>query len=192
MSVHLSIRVGPPQAQERCLEQVVGDVKLDVMHISQNDHKSCATTSIAMVISHYEHLNEPPLNKEIVWNISGTDEAIVHQFGNDMEGLQRIATHYGYRANYIEYMQVSDVERFLDRGMPVMLNITVSKESTATHAVLVIGYNKRENIFYINDPADRQNTSIRYSDLEDRWSAYLSFPRGMSHHSGFIVYPKTL
>ena len=168
------------------------EVKLDVVYIAQNDKKSCATTSVAMAISYYEQLKDAPLNKDKVWNISGTDEAMIKQYGNDMDGLKRIADHYGYKSKYLEYMEVSDVERFLSDGIPVMLNILFSKQSSVTHAILVVGYNKNRRIFYINDPANDQNKIVEYSDLESRWSAHLSSPRGMSHRSGFIVYPKNI
>ena len=72
-------------------------VKWDVVYIPQNDMKSCATTSVAMAISYYERLNDHPLDKETVWNISGTDENTVYKYGNDMEGLKRIADYYGYK-----------------------------------------------------------------------------------------------
>ena len=93
-------------------------VKLHVPYIPQNDTKSCATTSVAMAISFYEQLQDVPLDKELVWKISGIDEAIISRAGNDMKGLEAV------------------------------------------------------------------------SDLESRWAAHLSSPWGMSHRSGFIVFPK--
>jgi uncharacterized protein YvpB len=169
--------------------KVPSNVKLNVVYIPQNDMKSCATTSVAMVISYYEHLQEP-LDKEVVWHISGTDEAVISQYGNDMEGLQRISTHYGYQSQYMEHMEISDIKKFLADGVPLVLNITVSKQSSATHAVLVIGYDDYKKLFYINDPANIKTRALTYSDLEDRWSAYLSSPRGMSYRSVFVIYPK--
>ena len=50
------------------------NAKLDVVYIPQNDKKSCATTSCAMAISYFEKLKNKPLDKETVWEISGTDE----------------------------------------------------------------------------------------------------------------------
>jgi uncharacterized protein YvpB len=169
--------------------RAASEVRLDVAYIPQNDTKSCATTSVAMIVSYYEHL-DMPLDKEAVWAISGTDEAVVGQYGNDMEGLQRIATHYEYKSEYIENMEIQDVEHFLSSGMPVMLNITLDKQTTTTHAILVVGFNKSKNIFYINDPANAQNKILEYSDLTTKWFAYLSFPRKRSYRSGFVVYPK--
>lgn len=168
---------------------ILDSVKLNVVYIPQNDAKSCAT-SVAMAISHYEDLNDKPLDKETVWNISGTDENAVYELGNDMEGLKRIADYYGYESEYVEHMEIADIESFLSKGILVVLNI---KGWTApVHAILVIGYDRNKKIFYINDPADKQNKIFKYSDLKTRWSAHLSFPKGNSHQSAFVVYPQKI
>ena len=170
--------------------KISDSVKLNVVYIPQNDDKSCATTCVAMVISYYEKLKCKPLDKEIVWKISGTDERAVSKDGNDMKGLTRIADHYGYKSEYCEHMQIDDLEHLLAKGIPVILNIKASQRGLATHAVLVIGYDKNKKIFYINDPVDRKKKILKYSDLESRWMAHLSSPYGMSYQSGFVVYPK--
>ena len=107
-----------------------------------------------------------------------------------MEGLKNIANYYGYKSEYIEHMKISDIEYLLSKGILVMLNVKVNKQGSATHALLVIGYDKNKKIFYINDPSNRQNKVFEYSDLKTRWSAALSSPMGMSYRSGFIIYPK--
>lgn len=184
--VHKSSFVGIDIAEKN----IPNRVKLNVVYIPQNDKKSCATTSIAMAISYYENLNDKPLDQETVWKISGTDENTVYKYGNDMKGLKNIADHYGYKSEYAEHMKITDIQHLLSKGILVMLNIKFKMKDSATHAVLVIGYDKNKKIFYINDPANRQIKVLEYSDLETRWSAYLSSPRGQSHRSGFIVYPK--
>ena len=130
------------------------------------------------------------LDKETVWKISGTDENAVYQYGNDMDGLKRIADHYGFESEYIENMQIADVENFLSRGTLVVLN--VGKKNEGTHALLVIGYDKNKKLFYINDPANEKNKVLKYSDLKNMWFAHLSSPRRKSYRSGFVVYPKKL
>jgi uncharacterized protein YvpB len=162
-------------------------VKLQVVYIPQNDTISCATTSIAMAISYYENLNDKPLDKETVWKISGADENTLRKYGNDMESLKNITNYYGYKSKYAENMKISDIECFLSKGILVMLNVG---NEVGTHALLVIGYDKNNRILYINDPKDKQYKVCKYSDLEAHWSAGLSSPKGISHRSGFIVYPK--
>jgi len=107
-----------------------------------------------------------------------------------MKGLKKIANYYGYKSEYKSNMKISDVENLLFQKALVILNIRVNNYSSATHALLVTGYDKNKKIFYINDPANLQNKVLKYSDLETRWDAHLSFPRGISQRSGFIIYPK--
>ncbi len=170
-------------------------IKINVVHISQLDKKSCATTSAAMAISHYKGLDDKPLDKEAVWKISETDEKTVRTLGNDMKGLERIANYYGFKSEYVEYLTFFDLEFLLSKGILVLINIRVYKSEYTTHAVLVTGYDRTKEVFYVNDPADNGLYSggyeLIYSDLDSRWSAYLSSPRGMSYRSGFIIYPKT-
>jgi uncharacterized protein YvpB len=164
-------------------------VKLNVFYIPKTYGESCAETSVAMIISYYENLEDNPIDSETVWKISGTNEYMALNYGANMESLKNIADHYGYRSEYIENMKISDVEYLLSQKIPVMLNIKNEIGST-THALLVIGYDKNKKIFYINDPGNRCNKIFKYSDLETRWESHLSSPMGMSYRSGFVVYPK--
>ena len=168
-------------------------VRLNVHYISQKDMKSCGIVSVAMAISYYENLNDNPLDVETLWEISGSDEDIVCQYGNDVEGLRNVANHYGYESEYREHMEISDIEDFLSKGILVILDIK-NKKGPRYHVLLVVGYDKNKKILYINDPTDRQNKVLEYSDLESRWSAYLSSRTGSHtrefHRGGFIIYPK--
>jgi hypothetical protein len=166
-------------------------VKLNVVYIPQNDNKSCATTSAAMAISYYADLRKP-LDKEVVWKISGTDENTIYQYGNDMGGLKRIAEYFGYKSEYADNMAIHDIEFLLSKGILVVLNIRMNETGSATHAVLATGYDNSKKILYINDPATIDRKFFKYSDLEKRWSAILSSPMGMSYRSGFIIYPKCI
>ncbi len=169
---------------------IPNNITFNVHYIPQNDNYSCATTSMAMAISYYENLDKP-LDKELVWKISGSDENDVYKYGNDMEGLKNIANYYGYKSEYTENMNISDIEYLLSKGVLVTPTITIDNKTLTTHSVLVIGYDKDEKILYINDPANRQNKILKYSDFETKWSsAYLSFPRKKANRSGFVIYPK--
>ena len=108
-----------------------------------------------------------------------------------MQGLKKIADYYGYKSKYVEHMNIADIELLLSKGIPVLLNIRFNKKGPISHAILAVGYDKNKKIFYVNDPANIQNKILDYSDLESRWSASLSSPKGESHRSGFIIYPKS-
>lgn len=163
-------------------------VKFDVPHIPQNDNYSCATTSLAMAISHFAgHL----LDKNTAWKISGTEKQAVLKYGNNMDGLKKIATHYGYKSEFRDLMTIRDLEDLLTQKALIVINVRANPNVPASHSVLVTGFDRDPETFYINDPADPQKTSISYSDLLSLWSTYLSSPARLSEQSGFIIYPKS-
>lgn len=179
--------IQPIYSFNRPFEYIPNQVKINVVHIPQDDHKSCATTALAMAISHYEGFDKRPLDKEMIWKMSETDENDVLNYGNDMNGLERISKHYGYKSKYAENLNFYDLEFLLSKGILVVVNIKAKKTGSATHAVLLTGYDRIKKAFYINDPAKADNNEMSYADLDSRWSANLSYPAGMSTRSGFII-----
>jgi hypothetical protein len=166
-------------------------VYINVVQIPQNDNYSCATTSVAMAISHFEGLDSTPLDQDSIFVLSGADSTILRTQGNDMNALERITNHYGYQSTYTENMTDYNLELLLSKGILVVINFRPNVSANNTHAVLVIGYDKSLKTFYVNDPAKKYpGTLFSYSDLEQSWTAWLSSPRGLSNHSGFIIYPK--
>ncbi|MGA3288162.1 MAG: C39 family peptidase [Bacteroidota bacterium] len=166
-------------------------VYINVVQIPQNDNYSCATTSVAMAISHFEGLDSTPLDQDSIWVLSGADSTMIRTQGNDMNALERITKHYGYQSKYTENLTDYDLELFLSKGILVVINFRPNVSGNNTHAVLVIGYDRSLKTFYVNDPAKKTpGTLFSYSDLEQRWTAWLSSPRVLSNHSGFIIYPK--
>ncbi len=168
-------------------------VHINVVHISQNDNYSCATTSVAMAVSHYKGLYSTPLDKEAIWKLSGADFNIIRTKGNDMSALERITKHYGYQSEFAENLTFHDLEFLLSKGILIVINFRPSLIWNNTHAVLVTGYDRSLKSFYVNDPINNSpNTLFSYSDLKSRWSAWLGKPRINSYHSGFIIYPKSI
>ncbi len=173
-------------SQER-LKNTPESVKHDVLHISQNDGYSCATTSTAMAISYYEKLPFP-ISKNTAWDISGTRIDAVTRYGNDMNGLKKIADHYRYKSEYANNLSIETLEYLLSKNVLVVLNIKAKDQGPGSHAVLATGYSKPDSKIYISDP-DGRIKEFDYKHLERRWSASLSDPPGMSFRSGFIIYP---
>lgn len=169
------------------LESIPDSIRHDVPFIAQNDNYSCATTSLAMAISYYED-GTTAIDKDSAWQISGIDRETVRKMGNDMAGLERLAAHFGYESEYGNRLSISTLEFLLSQNALIVLNIRASRTGRQTHAVLATGYNRMRETLYINDPGDSPK-EMSYADLEARWSAYLSNPRGMSRRSGFVIYP---
>lgn len=165
-------------------------VRLNVPHISQNDNYSCATTSLAMAISYYGGF-QPPLDKEEAWTISKIDKAMVKRFGNDMNGLERLANHFGFTGEYANQLSIEVLEYLLSKNLLVVLNVRPDPNQKYSHAVLLVGYDRANQVLFIEDPNNLWN-QLGYKDLEERWSAFLSSPFGMSYRSAFIIYPKRI
>jgi hypothetical protein len=163
----------------------------NVVYIAQNDNYSCATTSVAMAVSYFLFDNKP-LDKETIWELSGTNKSFVLNYGNDMYGLKKITDSYNLRSEYKTNLTISDLEKLLIEGALIVLNIKVNETGSSTHAILAVGFNKKGEYLYIKDPSISDNYLFYYSDLKKRWSAHLSLPRGMSFRSGFIIYPDTI
>lgn len=166
----------------------VTEVKYPVPVMYQDSDYTCATTSLAMAISYFGKL-DVPLANNIAWDLSGSSINAIHTTGNDMDGLKKLADHYGYKTEYKNNMTTTDLENLLNSKALIVLNIKAADTGNQTHAVLATGYNKSARKIYVNDPAKRL-TEFDYTYLESRWSAFLTAPLGMSTKSGFVIYPK--
>jgi hypothetical protein len=176
---------------EADLHSLPEKVTINVVRISQDDGKSCATTSVAMAISHYLHRDESPLSKDAVWDISGSDEATVESKGNDIAGLKRIADHYGFDSEFVQGMTFQQTEYLLSKGILMVLFFNLNPEGTKTHAVLATGYDQERGIIQVNDPSNYFKT-LSFQFLESNWKSWLSSPRIESVRAAFIIYPKVL
>lgn len=168
------------------------DFKLDVPQIYQLDDYSCATTSAAMVISYFSNKT---LDKDKVWDISGLNISNIKNYGNDMNGLKKVADFYGYESIFKESMSISDLEHLIYSGIPVIINILQKKNLQLTHAVVLVGYDKKRGVFFVNDPAEFIiGKEINYNKLNDLWTASVkginATNYNISYKSGFIIYPK--
>lgn len=167
-------------------QDVIYFKRLAVPYIEQRDDYSCATTSAAMVISYYEH---QMLDKDKVWLISGSNVQDVKNYGNDMDGLKKVADHYGYKSEFKENLSLTDLGKYISEDTPVIINLLQEVGLPYTHSVLVIGCNSKDKIFYLHDPAYTVvGERISYQALSKRWSSHLSKPRKLAVQSGFLVY----
>ena len=166
--------------------------KLNVPTIYQLDDYSCSTTSAAMIISYFS--NEI-LDKDKAWNISGLNIADIKNYGNDMNGLKNISDFYSYESAFKESLSIHDLEQLISNGIPIIINVLQKENSQQTHAVVVIGYDKKKKTFFINDPAKSIiGNEISYENLNNLWLASIKGLGAekyyMSYRSGFIIYPK--
>jgi hypothetical protein len=158
----------------------------EVCLIKQNDNYSCATTSLAMIISEYKGLHEKPLDKDIVWKYSESSISTIRTLGNDVEGLYKICNKYGFRYEFIQHLTNKEVEYLLSKHIYMVAFISINENQT--HAITITGYDRTNKHFYINN-TNGQKGSISYSDFDKCWSALLSHPRIVSERGALVVFP---
>ncbi len=159
------------------------------MLIKQNDDYSCATTSLAMIISEYQGLHNKPLDKNIVWKDSESSIDTVKTSGNDVEGLCRICNKYGFRYEFLQNVTNQEVEYLLSKHIYMVAFIRINAK--VTHAVVIAGYDRTIKHFYINNTNGLKG-SISYSDFDKCWNALLSHPRIASSRSVLVVFPNDI
>ena len=175
---------------ENYKQKLPKQAKLNVPMILQDDWYSCATTSLAMVMSYY---NNKIYNKNDVWKKSGSSiEDVTRKCGNDMNGLMRASEVFGFtKYEFIDNLKIDELKYLITQNIPVVVNIR-NFFKASSHAVVVVGYD--EQGFFINDPANYLTDvtyHIDYMTFKNHWWANLCSPlRGRHYNSAFILYKK--
>lgn len=157
-------------------------------HIEQRDNYSCATTSLAIVMSYYDNQT---YGKSDVWKASGSSITEVSKVcGNDMNGLKAAAKKYGFTSyEFVRGMSIDELKYMISQGIPVVVNIkNFWKESF--HAVVVTGYDE-EDFTFVDPASSLSSYKIDYQTFGNKWYASLCTPRGeRQSHTAFLLYPK--
>ena len=159
----------------------------DVVLINQNDNYSCATTSLGMILSEYEGKHNNPLDKDLIWNYSGSSKSVVTTCGNDLEGLYKVCDKFGYKYELIQNLSNLEVEYLLSKGIYLVAFVRV--DEYRTHAIVITGYDRFERLFYINDPSYTK-IFIPYSILDSKWNSGLIHPTINTVRAALVVIPK--
>lgn len=175
------------QITDEKIAQIPNEITNNVAIIPQKDNYSCGTTSVAMAISYFEGAEKELLNKDTVWNISGSSVQIARTKGFELQGFQKIGNFYKYKYDFIENISFTEFEYLLSNGALVIIFIRLNKNSI--HAVLATGYNKSTELIYINDPSEYIK-SLSYDFLDRNWNAEFADIHKNTKRAGFIIYPK--
>ncbi len=170
------------------IQKIPEEVNYPVKIIPQNDNYSCGTTSVAMAISYFENPTINTINKDYVWKISGSSIDIARKKGFELKGFENIVTEYNYKYDFYENITFDELEYLLANNALVVIFIRMDKQSI--HAVLVKGYNRKEQIFYVNDPSEYIQT-LTYEFLNTNWNAEFADLHKRTNRSGFVIYPKS-
>lgn len=159
-------------------------------HIRQNDNYSCATTSLAMVMSYYDGNR---YQKSEVWDASGSSVAAItarRTGGNDMPGLGRASEAFGFtNYEFVQGMTLDQLKYLITQDIPVVVNIR-NFSQPYYHAVVAIGYDDSGVIFA--DPAYWGASYHKdYGTFMTHWYASLSVPQvKKKRQTAFILYRK--
>ena len=147
----------------------------------QGAENSCGSTSLAYTLRYL--LNDDRYNKDIVDDEIRASEP-EHSFGSDAGmfsepvGLVQYAKAQGLNAELYQNGDLDEVKRFVDRGIPVLLDISTQGDGNVVsgHWIVVISYCQRETttpgvyetVFGIYNPWGYQY-EIEQSRLQSYW-----------------------
>ena len=158
----------------------------DVVLINQNDSYSCATTSLAMILSEYKGLHSNPFDKDETWKRSGSSISAIKTLGNDLEGLYRVCDAYGFKYEFLQHLKNEEAEYLLANGIFMVAFISLNEHQT--HAIALTGYDRNIKAFYANDTNGRRLV-LPYERFDKYWNAMLSRPRIRTVRSALVVFP---
>ena len=124
-------------------------------------NNGCALTSIAVVISGYQHRNVSPL--DIVNRISN-NTGYVASF-NPMVAF----SSYGIEATRPQYNSKSRVINHVQTGKPVIIHVLKEEESTFTdgeHWMAILDYNETTDELYVSNPSATRPTKTGWIDAD--------------------------
>ena len=167
------------------LNNIPDKVILNIEPQYQTTNYTCATVSLGMAIKYVTN-DQIVLSEEDVWNTTGTTIKAVRKYGNDMNGLGRVCKKYSVNYKFLNKLNIDVLQYYLAHNNPVILNIRPDPNQNYTHALLAVGYDKKTQTIYINDPRG-VFAEFSYEGLNKRWNAWLYRPRFHSEKSGFIL-----
>ena len=116
--------------------------------------------------------------------------------GTPIKGILKVLRKYGLKCT-AQYMTVSEVKKYLDKDIPVILliqawadkeNVDWENNWDDGHYVVAIGYSK--NKMYFEDPSSIRRTYLTFRELKKRWHDIESKTGKMHYNLGIAVYGK--
>jgi len=82
--------------------------------------------------------------------------------------LVKLIMKFGFSAFAKEKFGLEGIIRSIDRKSPVIARIRSTKKGFA-HICVVSGYEKNPNCLWVNDPAYKKKSMVRYKEFSDDW-----------------------
>ena len=125
----------------------------------QKTEYTCGPATLEMVFKFFGL----KLKEKSIARIAKTNE----KDGTNHSGLINTARKEGFYCFVHEYAHLSDIQRFLEEGLPVIVHYT-EPESEIGHYAVVVGLSKWEVI--LNDPWDGRGFRIGKKEFVERWT----------------------
>ncbi len=143
---------------------------LDVPHTRQSYGYSCGPSAVQVVMAYYgEDFHESELISMLKTDTSE---------GTYVRDIRKFFHYNGFTARVAQNMTIGELERYIDRGIPVIVLIQAWGAETAFrkeykdvwedgHFVVVIGYTDRDILF--SDPSLYNPGYIPKAEFLNRW-----------------------
>lgn len=138
---------------------------LKVPHFIQSDDSTCGPASLKMVFAYYGvNLEE----KEIAYACNHT-----YEYGCQGEDMVCAANHFGFDVFLRNNSTVSDIEKFIDKGIPVIVDWFCG-DPPEGHSSVVVGYDNKH--LYILDPYLEEMRIVTKQDFVRCWFDFKTVP----------------
>jgi uncharacterized protein YvpB len=87
-----------------------------------------------------------------------------------LDPLSAFLQTQGLRAPVISGSQLSDLYRFLDRGVPVIVLQRLAPKDSTPHFRVVVGYSRSQQRIWLSDSMFAKNSSIPMSSFDTLWN----------------------
>jgi ABC-type bacteriocin/lantibiotic exporter with double-glycine peptidase domain len=151
------------------IKEIIEDTQqpkiLKVPHYIQSDDSTCGPASLRMVFSYYgTDLSE----KTIAYACNHT-----YEFGCQGEDMVCAANHFGFNVFLRNNSTISDIEKYIDQGIPVIVDWFCG-DPPEGHSSVVIGYSDKN--LYILDPYLEEMRVVTKFDFRRCWFDFRETP----------------
>jgi hypothetical protein len=155
----------------------------------ENGGVICSPTTVSMILAHWSReLKQPRLDHDVPEVVAGVYDRVWGGTGNWVFNTAYAGALPGLRAYTARLSDVSELEDFIARGIPVGLSLCYNRlrgksREPSGHLVVCVGFTESGDVV-INDPGTRQNVRKVFprANLIDAW-AY-------SKNAVYLIYPK--
>lgn len=83
--------------------------------------------------------------------------------------IVQCAKEHGFFARSQENIGLEGIIQTINKQIPLIAVIRYTKIRGVSHAVVVVGYETKPNTLLINDPDEKRQCKISYSEFSDLW-----------------------